>query len=267
MTLRATCCCLLLFAVVSPLVAQEKPQPADGGKPVDQTKLLLGDLYRLGDPEINKMMPDLYWALKATEGEPSAASKSSRRPVAKVPGVMTMLRNPSIRNDIEMLDEQYEDLQERRAKIVREMNQQIVGLLSAEVVDPYELREEISKIRARAEEATQKALLPFQFERLKQLQYQTLMQRVGTVNVLTNAPLATELGITDDQKETLRDAAKDIDKELTRKITELRSQAMKDLSSRLKQDQQTKLRKILGDESQYHQTPIATRDPTDVKGK
>jgi len=190
---------LLLFAVVSPLAAQEKPQPADGGKPVDQTKLRLGDLYRLGDPEINKMLPDLYWALKVTEGEPSAPA-IGRTPAAKMPDVMSMLRDPSVRDEIEMLDEQYEDLQERRGKIVREMNQQIVGLLSAEVGDPFELREEIGKIRARAEEATQKAVLPFQFERLKQ-------------------------------------------------------------------DQQTKLRKILGDESQYHETPSAKRNPTDVKGK
>ena len=51
----------LLLAVATGLsvVAQDKNTP-DGGKPVDETKLLLGDLYRLGDPEINKMLPDLY---------------------------------------------------------------------------------------------------------------------------------------------------------------------------------------------------------------
>ena len=173
---------------------------------------------------------------------------------------MSILRNPSVRHEIEMLDGQYEDLQDRRSKIVREMNQQILGLLDSQGGgDPFELREEISQIRARAEEATEKAVIPFQFDRLRQLQYHILMQRLGAVKVLTNDPLATELDISDAQKEELREAAEEIDEELAREIAKLRSRAMQDLFSRLKQNQQNKLSKILGEEFHYRELPKGQR--------
>ena len=254
--------CWLLFCSINlPLTAQDKTAAPDGGQPVDETKLLLGDLYRLGDPEINKMLPDLYWALKATGGE-AAGGATGKTAATKPPDVISILRDSAVRHEIEMLDEQYEDLQERRSEIVRAMNQQILGLLDSQGGDPLELREEISQIRTRAEEATEKAVLPFQFERLKQLQYHILMQRLGAVNVLTNDPLATELGISDEQKEELREAAREIDEELAREIAKLRSRAMQDLFSRLKQNQQIKLSKIMGDEFHYMELP--KRQPTTV---
>jgi hypothetical protein len=257
-------CWLLLCSINLPLTAQDKTAAAEGGKPVDETKAMLGDLYRLGDPAINKMLPDLYWALKATEGEATGGATGKSKGV-RMPDVMSILRNPSVRHEIEMLDEQYEDLQDRRSTIVGEMNQQILGLLNSQGGDPLELRAEIVQIRARAEEATEKAVLPFQFERLRQLQYHILMQRVGAVNVLINDPLATELGISDEQKAELREAAKEIDDELAREIAKLRSQAMQDLFSRLKQNQQIKLSKIMGDEFHYMELPKGQRKPIGSK--
>ncbi len=256
---RDTIYCWLLFCSINlPLTAQDKAAAPDDGRPADETKLLLGDLYRMGDPEINKMLPDLYWALKGTEGE-AAGSATGKTTTSRMPDVMSILRNPSVRREIEMLDEQYDDLQEHRSKIVGAMNQQILGLLNSQGGDPLALRETIGQIRAQAEEATDHAVLPFQFDRLKQLQYHILMRRLGAVNVLTNDPLAKELGISDEQKLELRDAAEKIDEELARKIAELRSRAMQDLFSRLKQNQQIKLSKILGDEFHYQEIPKENR--------
>lgn len=256
-------CWVLLCSVYLPLAAQDKPVAPEGGKPVDETKVLLGDLYRLGDPEINKMLPDLYWALKATEGEASAPPRAAR-----MPDVMSMLSNPSVRHGIEMVDEQYDDLQERRSKIVRSMNEQIQGLLKARGdADPFELREKIGRIRAQAEEATEKAVLPFQFERLKQLRYHVLMRRLGAVNVLTNDPLASELGISDEQKEELREFAKEIDEELAREIAKLHSQATQKLFSRLKNDQQVKLSKVMGDKFHYVEVDRRNKKQRTSKGK
>jgi len=257
---------LLAVATGIPVAAQDKNTP-DGGKPVDETKLLLGDLYRLGDPEINKMLPDLYWALKASEGEASGSS-ATKSLGTKMPDVMSILQNPSVRHEIEMVDEQYEDLQERRSKIARSMNEQIQGLLKASGnTDPFELREKIGRIRAQAEEATEKAVLPFQFERLKQLRYHVLMRRLGAVNVLTNDPLASELGISDEQKEELREFAKEVDEELAREIAKLHSQAMHKLFSRLKNDQQVKLSKIMGDEFHYLEVDRRKRKQRTSKDK
>jgi len=243
---------LLAAAIGLPAAGQDKNTP-DGGKTIDETKLLLGNLKRLDDPEINKMLPELYWALKATEGEASGSSMV-KSPRTKMPDVMSILRNPSVRHEIEMVDEQYEDFQERRSKIVRSMNEQIRSLLTAKAnADPLELREKIGKIRAQAEEATEKSVLPFQFERLKQLRYHVLMRRLGAVNVLTNDPLASELGISDEQKKELREFANEIGEELAREIARLHAQAMRKLFSRLEKDQQVKLSKIMGDEFHYQE--------------
>ncbi len=59
-------CWVLLCSVYLPLAAQDKPVAPEGGKPVDETKVLLGDLYRLGGTEMKKMLPDPYSAPKAT---------------------------------------------------------------------------------------------------------------------------------------------------------------------------------------------------------
>lgn len=257
-------CALLLAFICLPSMAQEKAVEPTGGKPVDETKLLLGDLRRLGDPEINKMLPDLYWALKATEG-PAADVATGQTQQQKMPDVMSILQNPSVRHEVEMLDEQYEDLQQRRGKIVSSMNQQVLALLHSQGGDPLELREQIGRIRAQVEEATQKALLPFQFERLKQLQYHILMQRLGAVNVLTKEPLASELDITDEQEEELRAAAEEIDSKLAQEIAKLRAEARQELFSHLNKQQQLKLEKILGDSFQYESTKKGVKSPAKTK--
>ena len=123
---------LIVWLAVVPALAQSKKEAT--AKPVDQTKLLLGDLYRLGDPEINKMMPALYKALKATEVEATgdSAAPAKTKTQQAMPNVMSMLINPSVRKEIDMLDYQYDDIRERHAKIISSMNEQIVTLLKSE---------------------------------------------------------------------------------------------------------------------------------------
>ena len=54
-------------------------------------------------------------------------------------------------------------------------------------------------------------------------------------------------------------SAEEIDEELAREIAKLRSRAMQDLFSRLKQNQQVRLSKILGDEFHYQELPKEKR--------
>ena len=80
-------------------------------------------------------------------------------------------------------------------------------------------------------------------------------------------PLASELGISDEQKEELREFAKEIDEELAREIAKLHSQAMHKLFSRLKNDQQVKLSKVMGDEFHYLEVDKRKRQQRTSKGK
>lgn len=250
----------LLFVLV-PLAAsaQEDNQLSQNAKPVDQTKLLLGELYRLGDPEINRMLPDLYWALKATE-PPLPENTQSKPSSLAMPNVMAMLGNEGVRRELEMLDYQYEEVQQKYDDILKSMNKRIRDVLDdRDDTSPRELRDRIGAIRADAEKEAEQALLPFQFERLKQLRFHVLMHRMGAYNVLTRDPLASELGITDDQKHELREAAQEINAELAREMAKLRVAAMRKLFARLTREQQAKLEKILGDDFYFEDTLAKTK--------
>ncbi|PHR90408.1 MAG: hypothetical protein COA78_35400 [Blastopirellula sp.] len=256
-----------LFVVV-PVLAQSKEEAA--AKPVDQTKLLLGDLYRLGDPEINKMMPALYKALKATEvaaTDESAAPAKTRMQQA-MPNVMSMLVNPSVRKEIDMMDYQYDDIRQRHAKIIGSMNEQIVTLLKSEDSSNLgDLREQLGQIRANAAEEVEQAILPHQYDRLKQLRYHVLMRRLGPINVITSNPLAEEIGLSPSQSADLRQSAQEINEELEQQIAELRSRAMDKLFSQLETDQQRKLNDIMGDQFLYQESSTKKAQPGKGKGK
>jgi hypothetical protein len=74
------------------------------------------------------------------------------------------------------------------------------------------------------------------------------MHRRGVLGVLTTDPLAAELGLTDDQKEGLRVASREIEEELAREIAKLRAKAKERLISELRADQQQKLKQIVGED-------------------
>ena len=83
----------LLFCPLlsSSLNAQKNNEPpTDPPKPVDEAKLLVQELSRLGDPELNKFLPELYWSLRT----PLNATRYSRDPQAAydTTGLMKLLK-------------------------------------------------------------------------------------------------------------------------------------------------------------------------------
>jgi hypothetical protein len=168
--------------------------------------------------------------------------------------VMSMLVNPSIRKEIDMLDYQYDDVRQRHAKIIRSMNEQIVTLLKSEDQSNLgDLREQLGQIRENAEAEVEQAILPHQYDRLKQLRYHVLMRRLGPVNVITSNPLAEEIGLSPSQSKNLKQSALEINEDLEQQIAELRLRAMDKLISQLEKDQQIKLNAIMGNLFQYQE--------------
>jgi hypothetical protein len=240
--------CLVVVAT-SPFNAAAQKGSAAG---VDwDAKAIATELGRLGDPEINMFLPEIYRALaESREQAPDAAPTSPKKIVAPTPHVLNLLSSPVVRREIEMLDEQYQDVLSRSRSIQADLTRHVGSLVvSAQGnVDREELRRKIMEMREAAKKEVEQAILPFQLRRLEQIALQVQIQRQSMVSVLTRDPIASELKVTDEQKERLRERAVEIDEQLARDIARLRAQARSELLRELKSDQRRKFVKLMGDE-------------------
>jgi len=244
---------LLLVGSISVPVAAQKQQQVDW-----EAKAMAIELQKLGDPDINMLLPELYSALAKDRAETADASSTDEARLkaftTRKPSLVSLLNNPEVRREIEMLDSQHEDIQARTRSVQSQTGKQIFALLSNSrdgKVDRQKVQEQIDAIRENARKQIEEAIIPFQFRRLQQLAYHVQMSRQGAVNVITNDPLATELDLTEEQIESLKEASKEIDEELAREIAKLRSRAKEKLFAHLNKDQQKKLSTIIGEEFTY----------------
>ena len=249
-------CCTLLSSSLN--AQKNKEPPTDPPKPVDEAKLLVQELSRLGDPELNKFLPELYWSLRT----PLNATRYGRDPQAAydTTGLMKLLKNASVRKELQIGEAQYADFNRLRDTISSKLNGNIVSRLLAEDgdFDPAKLRAQIAETRDRVAKEMEQLFLPGQYDRLKQLAYQSQMSKRSVVEVLTNDPIASELNLTDDQKEELKSAGEEIEAEFAREVAKLRAQAKQKLYSKLSKNQQRKLTQLLGPNFDYHaNTPAA----------
>jgi hypothetical protein len=244
-----------------PIVSICLPVAAQKGQQIDwEAKALTRELQMLGDPEINAFLPDLYYAISRARSE-TASSSQETDPAArwKAPprtSLMSLLNSADVREEIGMLDYQFDRIQERNREIQSKANERVLSLLIFSKdgsVDRQKVREGIEEIRDEAQQEIEEAVLPFQLKRLKQIAYHVQMRKRGAVEVITNDPLAADLGLTDDQKESLREKAEEIDEELAREIAKLRAKAKQKLFSQLRPDQQRKLSAITGEEFTYQE--------------
>jgi hypothetical protein len=159
-------------------------------------------------------------------------------------GTLGLLGDADIRGDIEMVDDQYKQLQDMNADIQKRMAEQMRGL---DFSDSKNVASQIRGIREQAEKDLNGVLLPHQLKRLQQIRAQSQLRRRSLVDLLTNDPLKTELEITDPQSDALRESEKQIEEELARDIARLQEAARKKLISSLNQSQQERVEDIFGE--------------------
>ncbi|MDC0294807.1 hypothetical protein OAK98_05355, partial [Mariniblastus sp.] len=100
------------------------------------------------------------------------------------------------------VDDQYREFQDRQRALQKEMANQ---LRQIDFTDTENLPSQIKEIRDSAEREMNELLLPHQVKRLRQLRMQSLLQRRDLVQVLTADPIKSDLKITDEQSQELRD--------------------------------------------------------------
>ena len=155
-----------------------------------------------------------------------------------------LLANEDIRKDLEMVDDQYEDLQKANEEIQRRAAEQLKAL---DLTDIKSATEQILAIRDQSEKELRDTLLPHQMKRLLQLAAKNQLRYRSLVQILTSDPMKTELEINDKQSRDLKNAEKEIEAELEREIAKLREKAREKLLSNLRSAQRDQINEIFGD--------------------
>lgn len=203
------------------------------------------------NPEMQAMIPMLNdIALNQPIG-------STNQQYGGAAGTLDLLADPEIRQDIEMVDDQYEELQTLNADIQKRMGEQ---LRSLDFSDSENIANKIRGIRDTAEQELNGVLLPHQVKRLQQLATQTQLRRRSFIDLLTSDPLKSRLEISDTQSEDLKKTAAEIEADLAREIARLQSDARKKLLSRLTQKQQTQVEEVFGESFEFKSKPDSTKN-------
>ncbi len=154
-----------------------------------------------------------------------------------------LLSDPKVRQELEVMDDQYEQLQQANQEIQQRAAAQLQAL---DLTDNDNLISQIRKIRDQADRELNAVLLPHQMKRLQQLQSQSRLRGRSFVELITSEPLKAELEITDEQSQELRDAEREIEAELQKEIAALQEKARRKLLSRLKKSQREQVESIFG---------------------
>jgi len=165
------------------------------------------------------------------------------------PDPWSMLNNPSVQKDLELVGDQLKAVQDLQANFADKMKEQI-GDLSKGGINPDRFKglgELMAKLREEQRAQMEGLLLPHQIDRLKQVALQTHMQQSGTAGALVNEKVAVALEISDEQKDRLKARSKELKEKLEKDIEALKEKAKDDLLLELTPAQRSKLKDLVGD--------------------
>jgi Spy/CpxP family protein refolding chaperone len=162
-------------------------------------------------------------------------------------GVTGLLRDENVRKELDLVDEQIRKLEDISAKIQDDQRAVFQGFdfQNASDEERQALRAKTQKVQDDAQKEIDQVLLPHQRERLKQLLVQSQM-RGGAAQALSGGTLATDLGITEDQKQKLEAKSQEVQAALQEKIQKLRQESEEEVLSVLTPAQQAKLKQMSG---------------------
>jgi hypothetical protein len=169
-------------------------------------------------------------------------------------GSMGLLYDDNVRTDLAVTQEQWNQLQEAQQRIQRQMRDELISLRD---VPPAERPVRLADIRRKMEESQKELesiLQPKQQKRLRQIGIQSRLSRGGTASTLLSDEIAAELGITDAQKEQIRQGAEEIERELREKMEKLREEARERILAMLTPAQRARLKEMIGERVTFSST-------------
>ena len=231
---------LFVLALVVPCLGQDKEGNDGMFNSKEDYGNFIGSAKRASaeNPELRALIPLIN---DIARGMPIGSTASRYGSASSELG---LLSNPRVREDIEMVDDQYREFQERQLTLQQEMADQ---LRQIDFTDTENLPSQIKEIRNSAEREMNELLLPHQVKRLRQLRMQSLLQRRDLVQVLTADPIKSDLEITDEQSQELRDYQVQMQEDLQREIAKLQDKARSRLLSKLNPSQKRQVEEMIGD--------------------
>jgi Spy/CpxP family protein refolding chaperone len=171
-------------------------------------------------------------------------------------GALGLLQRNDVQEELELLDDQKKQITELREKSGQKMREVLGSLRGGEGAENRrdDLRDTFRKLNDETQAEVNKILLPHQTKRLKQLETQMAMRGRGVLGAL-GGDLAEKLGISEDQREKLRDKAQQLDNELRKKTAELRKQAQDQLLASLTEEQRKEFNEMIGEPFEFRDEP------------
>lgn len=203
-----------------------------------------------GNAELQAMIPMLNdIALNRSVGETAGQYGTAGM-------TLGLLADRRVREEIEMMDDQYKQIQAFNREIQQRTAEAIKGL---DFTDRDNLVKQLSEIRSRAKTELEDVLLPSQVQRLKQIQMQALLRNQSLVDLLTKDPVKTRLAITDRQVQSLRAEEQKIEQDLQKEIAKLRAKARQRLIRQLDPGQQVEAKQLIGEAFEFANPPERSR--------
>ena len=169
-------------------------------------------------------------------------------PVGRGNSLLELLFQHDIKQELELVDEQDEQIREL-GKAMRESIRSYFGEIRD--LQGEERREAmmsyIQEERAKAEDKLDDILLEDQFTRLKQLQFQSRVQRGGASRALQTEELREKLKLTEEQISTIQTTSDKAQAELREKIQQATQEAREKILAVLTPDQLAIFNELAGE--------------------
>ena len=170
-------------------------------------------------------------------------------------GSLMLLQREDVQEELELLGDQKKQLTELGEKAGQRMREAFASLRGGGGGggggNNDELRETMRKANEETQAEVEKVLLPHQSKRLKQLEAQMQMRGRGVLGGLADGNIAEKLGVSEDQREKLRDKARDLDAELRKKTAEIRKQLQDQLMASLSDEQRSQYKELIGEPFEF----------------
>lgn len=166
---------------------------------------------------------------------------------------LSMLSNQQIREDLQLADDQWKEVQRIQSDFQSQMRAAMNGVMEGGFKPERagELKEKLEAVRTEMTGRLGQVLLPHQLTRLEQLGRHVQMKSSELGDSMFAGSIAEELGLTDEQKERLRERAEELRAEMQAEIRKMQAEAREKLLEELTPEQREKLKEMLGDEFDY----------------
>ncbi|MGE0758939.1 MAG: hypothetical protein AB7F89_10655 [Pirellulaceae bacterium] len=165
-------------------------------------------------------------------------------------GLAGLLQRRDVQEELELLDDQKQQLTALAEKS-RERMSEMFRRGGNDGGNRDELRDRMRQFTSEITAEVEKVLLPHQMKRLRQIEVQSRM-RFG---LGLGGEMASQLGLSESEQETLRNKARDLEQEMAKKTAELRRQYQEQLIAQLSPAQQAQVKEMVGEPFEFKDEP------------